>query len=431
MAYFVRNGLVLAGVNNNNSPVALTENKTDSVKYSNTKPLSVKQEIAPIENDTVKYDVKNIEENVPNNKDKDFEAMLNRFMQTMEHRFSATIDTVKQELAVKYDKLILQRELSVKPNFTAEQEIIAKPLCKPIAFGAVINTITKGSIDNGNPRLNLKQKEELITKPIETVNTDETHQPVNSLKPSHSETKNDTEQEKETTLHQTIKEEQTNGILSEAKKIMERQEEYDDTPYKWIESKLICYIDKKYMNDKKSLVLLNPFRHWSYEKVQHIIWVNVRLSCLIESLIRLSNYSRIDTHTMLCVNDAFNKLLKSNAYKNLPDNYPYKELIAELALKINEIAIENRNETQLIFRLSVMRKAQLLTIRYQMLTNYPAVKFSELDFTEEGNPLEVVKSNDNEDDEDDDDNEKIERPKTDWRRKLRAIKREREQNKAA
>jgi len=185
------------------------------------------------------------------------------------------------------------------------------------------------------------------------------------------------------------------------------------------------------MNDKKSLVLLNPFRHWSYEKVQHIIWVNVRLSCLIESLIRLSNYSRIDTHTMLCVNDAFNKLLKSNAYKNLPDNYPYKELIAELALKINEIAIENRNETQLIFRLSVMRKAQLLTIRYQMLTNYPAVKFSELDFTEEGNPLEVVKSNDNEDDEDDDDNEKIERPKTDWRRKLRAIKREREQNKAA
>ena len=436
MAYFIRNGLVLAGVNSN-PPIVLAENKTDSVKYDYIKPLIVK---APIKNDTVKYDTKNnsvkcAEENTITTKDKDLETILARFTQAIEHKFMATIDTVKQELTVKYDKHILQQELSVIPHFTAEQEITAKPLCKPIAFGAVINAITKDSSNNCTPcqspivkydttTISNPSPKENSSKPTEIEPSHETHQPVNSIELADIEEENETEQEEEITLHQIIKEKQADNILPNTKKIMEQNED-DDTPYKWIESKLMRYLDQKYMNDNAALKLLEPMSYWDYEKVLHIKWINIRLRCLIESLIRLSNYSRIDTHTMLCVSDAFTRLLKSNAYKNLPSDYPYKELIAELGIKVNEIAEQNRNAAQLIFCLPLMRKAQLLTIRHQMLANVPAMKFSELDFTEEGNHLEIIKS-----DEGDEETERR-RPRDTWRRKLRAIKREREQNKAA
>ena len=382
MAYFIRNGLVLAGVNNN-LPIVLEKIKTDSVKCSNENPVTV-----------------------------------------------------------KYDKPILQQEPIVIPHYTAAQEITPKPLCKPVSFGAVINVIKKESSNNctscQNPiakcnttTINNPSPNENSSKPIEIKTTHETHQPVNSIEFANTEEESETEPEEETTHNQVIKKERVNNILLEAKKIIEQDDEEYNIPYKWVESKLIRYIDQKYMNDDTAMSLLEPLRHWGYEKAQLINWINIRLRCLIESLIRLSNYSRIDTHTILCVSDAFNRLQKSNAYKNLPDNYPYKELIAELGIKVNEIAEQNRNEAQLVFCLPLMRKAQLLTIRYRMLTNVPAIKFSELDFIEEGNPIKIINSDDDDDENDDNDETERRRPRDTWQRKLRAIKREREQNKAA
>src|ERR1017187_9128402 len=108
-----------------------------------------------------------------------------------------------------------------------------------------------------------------------------------------------------------------------------------------------------------------------------------RLRCLIESMIRLSNYSRIDKNTLLCISDAFNRLVQSKAYKNLPDNFAYTELIKELCIKLNSLVQSNTCEEQIRFTLSPKLKSNLISTRYKMLNIFSPMKFSELDFTEE------------------------------------------------
>lgn len=165
--------------------------------------------------------------------------------------------------------------------------------------------------------------------------------------------------------------------------IEKKQEDESEPRYKWIYSKLIGLIEKKYEQNSGGIKIKDPFDYWEYEDAKRVVWVNNRFRCLAEGLIRLSNYSRIDQHTLLCVTDAFKRLVASASFNKLPNDYPFKELIIELFLGLNKTLEEKRHLKMLAFKLTKERKAQLICIRHQLMHHTPEIKFSEIDFIEE------------------------------------------------
>lgn len=199
--------------------------------------------------------------------------------------------------------------------------------------------------------------------------------------------------------------------------IIEKEQQEENEPrYKWINSKLIGLIEKKYEQNSGGIKIKEPFDYWEYEDAKRIVWVNTRFRCLAEGLIKLSNYSRIDQHTLLCVTDAFKRLVTSTTFNRLPNDYPFKELIIELFLGLNKTLGEKMNLKMLAFKLTKERKAQLICIRHQLMLHTPEIKFSEIDFVEEKLHQEKAQqliSNKNE-------TEK----KSDWRYRYEALKKQ-------
>jgi len=209
---------------------------------------------------------------------------------------------------------------------------------------------------------------------------------------------------------------------------VERKHENENEPrYKWINSKLISLIEKKYEQNSGGVKIKAPFDYWEYEDAKRIVWVNTRFRCLAEGLIKLSNYSRIDQHTLLCITDAFKRLVTSTTFNRLPNDYPFKELIIELFLGLNKTLEEKRHLKMLAFKLTKERKAQLICIRHQLMLHTSEIKFTEIDFVEEKPHQEKAQqfiSNKNE-------TEK----KSDWRYRFEALKKQgllksQQQNKA-
>ncbi|MDO8998857.1 MAG: hypothetical protein Q7W45_03755 [Bacteroidota bacterium] len=199
-------------------------------------------------------------------------------------------------------------------------------------------------------------------------------------------------------------------------KVEQKHENENEPRYKWINSKLIGLIEKKYEQNSGGIKTKEPFDYWQYEEAKYIVWVNSRFRCLAESLIKLSNYSRIDRHTLLCVTDAFERLVTSTTFNRLPNDYPFKELIIELFLGLNKTLGEKMNLKMLAFKLTKERKAQLICIRHQLMLHTPEIKFSEIDFVEEKLHQEKAQqliSNKNE-------TEK----KSDWRYRYEALKKQ-------
>lgn len=124
-----------------------------------------------------------------------------------------------------------------------------------------------------------------------------------------------------------------------------------------------------------------PAKYWSVH-VLSVKWVSVRLRCLIESLLTLSNKPSIDNQSMSALKAAFTTLINSTHFKRLPENYPYLSLVKELEQKISLIAKQHKHIESIQFRLTSNRKAKLIAVRYILADFVPAMKFSEMDFNE-------------------------------------------------
>jgi hypothetical protein len=237
------------------------------------------------------------------------------------------------------------------------------------------------------------------------------------------------EEEEETDeLIEAVKETRKIEPIKSTSKIEEEQKEESEPRYKWINSKLISLIEKKYEQNSGGVKIKEPFDYWEYEEAKNIVWVNTRFRCLAESLIKLSNYSRIDRHTLLCITDAFKRLVTSATFNKLPNDYPFKEFIIELFLGLNKMLADKGNLNMLAFKLTKERKAQLICIRHQLLCHTTEIKFSEIDFIEEKMQEEKVQQFISEKNE----TEK----KSDWRYRYESLKRQgllknQQQNKAA
>lgn len=236
------------------------------------------------------------------------------------------------------------------------------------------------------------------------------------LADAEEEEEEETEIEESNNVREVEKETQKVEPIKRSLIIEKNQEDENKPRYKWINSKLISLIEKKYEQNSGGVKIKEPFDYWEYEDAKRIVWVNTRFRCLAEGLIKLSNYSRIDQHTFLCVTDAFKRLVTSATFNKLPNDYPFKELIIELFLGLNKTLEEKRDLKMLAFKLTKERKAQLICIRHQLMLHTTEIKFSEIDFVEEKPQQEKVQqfiSGKNE-------TEK----KSDWRYRYEALKKQ-------
>ncbi len=364
MAYFKRNGLVLSGTTETSNvkyerPVNV---KTVNVKYANSFSHRVKDEDQSSEKARVKSNLLTLDE-------KTMEAFIIRLIPAMERKIVQEMETVKQELNAKYESLI------AKTYFTENDKIkdTVKQRCNPIAYTGTILS----------PYFTIAETEEAI--------------PEN---PAANEQKTDIEQV---------------GVENKKPLAAKQYEEEEEPEYKWVESQFIKSIEK-HQEESNAYLFKEPLAYWNIDKVIKINWISTRFRCLLESIIKLSNYSKIDSHTLLSITDAFSRLTQSNAFRSLPDNYPYTELIKEIYIKLNRLVQKGSYSEQVKFSLSMQLKSRLISIRSELLPYFPAMKFSELDFAEKNSALDWNEKEEQE--------EKI-KPKKDWEYGFEVWKRKR------
>lgn len=126
-------------------------------------------------------------------------------------------------------------------------------------------------------------------------------------------------------LYRQEGEQKTYGPLQEDKELIEQAEE----PNRWVIPRLHTYIQRQLDKGDGGYRFLSPLRYWPLEDAKNILWVNVRLRCLLDNMVRLSLRSHTNYETLAALTDAFIDLSNSREYKDLPSSYPYKNLIAE------------------------------------------------------------------------------------------------------
>jgi hypothetical protein len=182
----------------------------------------------------------------------------------------------------------------------------------------------------------------------------------------------DIEKENITTKGVTVKQEEKILVV---KTPVQKEE-----PYEWEESRFINsirgLIDVSDEEDKFS----HPEKYWHPKDIPYIKWVTVRVRCLLENVIKISNCPRIDSQTMLEVADAFKRLVSCDLLKWMPKNYPCTKWMMELNERIQAFAIANNNCETIRFRLSPQRKTKLIAQRFIIGDFVPKVKFTELEF---------------------------------------------------
>lgn len=128
------------------------------------------------------------------------------------------------------------------------------------------------------------------------------------------------------------------------------------------EHNLYCY-----MKDNKTII-------------KSIAWVNVRLRCLIEVLLLISERKNLPLNDLIEITNAFICLTKSDQLKKLPDNFPYHHLVKDLRDKLKVICIENEHSEEVPLKLNRRLKTELIVYRCELRTVASKVKFSELNF---------------------------------------------------
>ena len=325
-------------------------------------------------------------------------------------------DNCKQMAYFKRNGLVLSGTPEIEPSLQVPVVSV-----KPVNTNEVIVKYDKerDTVKYGNEELNVKydkgKRTEFEFVPLADAEEEEEEEEETKITDSNI-------------IREVEREIQKIEPIKSPLKIEKEQEEEYEARYKWINSKLILLIENQYEQNSGGIKIKDPFEYWEYEDAKRIVWVNTRFRCLAEGLIKLSNYSRIDHHTLLCVTDAFKRLVTSATLNKLPKDYPFKELIIELFLGLNKVLAEKGHLKMLAFKITKERKAQLICIRHHLMHHTSEINFSEIDFIEEKTHEEKVQqliSGKNE-----------AGKKSDWRYRYEALKRQgllksQQQNKAA
>jgi hypothetical protein len=150
--------------------------------------------------------------------------------------------------------------------------------------------------------------------------------------------------------------------------------------YQPLESSFIAKIVQYTDNSTDMLMFQNPQKYWGLYDLPIVKWVSLRLRCLLENLLKLSDLPAIDYASLITVKDAFTDLISSGNFKRLPSNYPNTGFIKELEQSLAFIAKQYKRYDDIRFRLTVKRKVEIIAKRFMMADFVPAAKFCDLDF---------------------------------------------------
>lgn len=113
---------------------------------------------------------------------------------------------------------------------------------------------------------------------------------------------------------------------------------------------------------------------------KNLEWVNIRLRCLIEAVLFISERNRIAVEDLIELTNAFINLIKSDQFKKLPENYPYTIFVKDLRNKLKKVCMENSDVEEIPLKLNRRLKIELIVYRCELREIVPKVKFSELTF---------------------------------------------------
>lgn len=411
LAYFKRNGMVFGmnGTPNNLKPVNVKEfyDNTDNVKQFTVKtltPVNVKHE--------ADRSLEKSQELKPILSEEQLQELIYRINESLSVKIEQAIGSVKKELDVKYASLY--GTVSLTQN-TKEQV----QLCTPVPF-IDITAPAKEFIVKDTDQVNVKpdvkdestaltyNADKIKTESIEdfAVNDKEDKQPeiLQCVEFSEEEeTDEEPEQEKKEPESEfydntdNVKcDSQTPNIKHDTENRSEEvvvkdehikepktkltgltvktEQEIKEQKYEWVQSRFIHEVWNDYQNNEEDFEFQNDDPNAD--------WVNTRLRCITENVIRLSEYAYVDKQSIDLLNQSLKSLTNSYSFNELSSDYPYLNTINELGERINVISKTAKGEKNPL-RISFKLKARLVSMREQFKEAISLIKFSEMNFTED------------------------------------------------
>ena len=180
-------------------------------------------------------------------------------------------------------------------------------------------------------------------------------------------------------LNENVKTVLTEVVVTEDKpSVVLKQKNENEKPYTYLPSKFINEVTTlfKARGGMHSHKLISEYKLIN----KNLEWINIRLRCLIEAVLFISEKNRITVQDLIELTNAFINLIKSDQFKKLPDNYPYRFFVKDLRNKLKRVCLENSDSEEIPLKLNRKLKIELIVYRCELREIVPKVKFSELTF---------------------------------------------------
>ncbi len=143
------------------------------------------------------------------------------------------------------------------------------------------------------------------------------------------------------------------------------------------------------MEQRNYECLLQSLRRENAETVKSQDWVNLRLRCLVECLLTLSERKTILLSDLAEITNTFTLLLRSSHFQNLPEPYPYTHKVKELRNKLKSIYTAAEDLEEFRLNLSKSLKIELIAMRCELRTVALRKTYNQLQFKEDKKPCKT------------------------------------------
>ncbi len=229
-------------------------------------------------------------------------------------------------------------------------------------------------IDKNYCSASCRQLNHLQRKAVEMFGVSVKAENVKASIDTLSENAKTDEQNVKTVLPEVLKEEeQTPAIVKEKKEI---EKEYRNMPSRFIEEVTAMYKSRSVKHSHKLI---------SEDKLinKNLVWINIRLRCLLEAVLFISERNSLSLGDLIEITNAFINLIKSEQFKKLPENYPYRFFVKDFRNKLKRVCIENSDAEDVPLKLNRKLKIELIVYRCELREVVTKIKFSELNFKNE------------------------------------------------
>jgi len=132
----------------------------------------------------------------------------------------------------------------------------------------------------------------------------------------------------------------------------------------------------KYLNEEDGF----NEQEWNNNYTDTILWVNIRLKCLLNQLLRLCYLRSVTYGTLETLYNAFNSIATSDIIKKLPENAPHIAYIHELLEKLNILLHKTTQQGSIKLFIALPTKAKMIAVMSRIGQDIPFKKFSQLQF---------------------------------------------------